>query len=363
MRTFLKKSAFVTAVFLASSAFVSCDSPATKNKKETVIVADNVIPILEDIKETVYQKPIVFIAGFDNGTETFYFDARSYFEEKGLKIIDGQYSLEEIIVWLNENGNQQPFSEIHIVNKSNPYKGMNLETIVRGDKITSETLRRTITQGTLPKLKNVVNSNSKIIFHTSGLLENKALLKTLKDAFHAAENPKVIASSYYTIFGGKFSNHYLAQPYYIFYPTAHSPGKTDLSKEIAKKYPEEKDIDWYDALNNEEERYVGEAYTTQFTIPIKWEFDYFNSDNEMPKFTIAEEVMDWIETQDELLSELEKYNISVEKFRWNWSIKGSILVIRGRTSALCVLKPLIKPYGDLKHIEPDTSNKRLYAIK
>ncbi|MDX6746108.1 hypothetical protein SHK09_04830 [Polaribacter sp. PL03] len=363
MTTFLKQTVLVSAVFLATSAFISCNTSATKTGNETTIIADNSIPISTDYKEIIYQKPIVFIAGFDKGNETFYSNARTYFQEKGLKVIDGKYSLEEIIVWLNKNGNQQPFSEVHIVNKSNPYKGMNLETVVRGDKITSETLRKTITQGTLPKLKDVVNSNSKIVFHASGLVENKELLKTLKDAFHSAENPKVVASPYHTIFGGKFSNHYLAQPYYVFYPTAYSPGKMDLSKEIAKKYPEEKDIDWYDALNNEEERYVGEAYTTQFTIPVKWEFDYFNTDNQMPKFKTVDDVMDWIESQDELLSELKKYNVSVEKFRWNWSVKGSQLVIRGRTTGLCVLKPLIKPYGDLKHVEPDTSNKRLYALK
>lgn len=363
MRTIFKTPVFVTAVFLATSIFMSCNLSTKKTGNEPLAIADNSIPIKEEIKEIIYQKPIVFIAGFDKGNESFYSNARTYFNEKGLKVIDGQYSLEEIIIWLNENGNQHPFSEIHIVNKSNPYKGMNLETVVRGDNITSESLRSVITQGKLPKLKNVVNGASKIVFHASGLIENKELLKTLKDAFHSAENPKIVASPYHTIFGGKFSSHYLAQPYYVFYPTAKSPGKTDLSKEIAKKYPTENDIDWYDALNNEEERYVGEAFTTQFTIPIKWEFDYFNSDNEMPKFVIEEDVMDWIELQDELLAELQKLNISIEKFRWNWSIKGSKLVIRGRTTGLCVLKPLIKPYGDLKHIEPDTTNKRLYAMK
>ncbi|WP_299667585.1 hypothetical protein [uncultured Polaribacter sp.] len=361
MKTFLTKSVCIAAAFLATSTFISCNSKST-NKTSPIIVAENTNSISAENKEIIYQKPIVFIAGFDKGSETFYADARTYFQEKGLKVIDGQYSLEEIIIWLNENGNQHPYSEIHIVNKSNPYKGMNLETVVRGDKITSETLRRSITQGTLPKLKSVVNGNSKIVFHASGLVENKELLSTLKDAFHAKKNPKVVASPYHTIFGGQFSNHYLAQPYYVFYPTAYSPGKVDLSKEIARKYPKEKDIDWYDALNNEKERYVGEAYTTQFTIPVKWEFNYQDSDNEMPKFTIVEEVMDWIEQQDELLAALEKLNISVDKFRWNWSIKGSKLVIRGRTTGLCVLKPLIRPYGDLKHIKPDTNNKRLYAM-
>lgn len=363
MRTFLKKSVFVSAIFLATAAFISCDSETVKNETEIATVSEITEPIPIEIKELTYKKPIVFIAGFDKGSETFYSDARNYFIEKGLKVIDGQYSLEEIITWLNKNGNQNPYSEIHIVNQSNPYKGMNLEGVINGEKITAETLRKNITQGTLPTLKNVVNNNSKIIFHASGLVENKALIKTLKDAFSAKELPKVIASPYYTIFGGKFANHYLAQPYYVFYPTANSPGITDLSKEIARKYPEEKDIDWFDTLNNEEERYVGEAYTTQFSIPIQWEFDYHNSDDELPTFINQEEIMDWVEQHEELILELEKYNLPLEKFRWNSSVKGSKLIIRGRTTGLCILKPLIKPYGDLKHIEPDTSNKRLYAMK
>ena len=43
--------------------------------------------------------------------------------------------------------------------------------------------------------------------------------------------------------------------------------------------------------------------------------------------------------------------------------KGNKLIITGKTTVLCVLKPLIKPYGDLQHIEPDTENLRLYAMK
>ena len=303
MNTFLKKLFFAASLVLLSSSFISCDNNQIKKEKGTFVLAENIKTDNIAIKVTA-RKPIVFIAGFDKGNETFYSNARTYFQEKGLKVIDGQYSLEEIIVWLNDNSNQNPYGEVHIVNKSNPYKGMNLETIVRGDKITTESLRKSITQGTLPKLKNVVNNNTKIVLHASGLVENKALLKTLKDAFSAKNLPKVIASPYYTIFGGKFSNHYLAQPYYAFYPTAHSPGKMDLSKEMSKKYPEEKNIDWLEVLYNKEERYVGEAYTTQFSIPVKWEFDFLYSDNAIPVFTSQEEVMDWLELQDEAMVEM-----------------------------------------------------------
>jgi hypothetical protein len=148
----------------------------------------------------------------------------------------------------------------------------------------------------------------------------------------------------------------------VFYPTANSPGKIDLSKEIAKKYPEEKDIDWYDALNNEKERYIGEAYTNQFSIPVKFELDYHNSDDEVPSFENQEEIIQFIQLKESLYADFVKLQIPLNKFRWTYTIKNSSLTISGNTTGLIVLKPLIKPYGELQHIEPDTNNKRLYAM-
>lgn len=363
MKNIVKKVAFISGLILISSPFISCNKNELKPESIKASATTHKALALHTSKKVIARAPIVFIAGFDTGNETYYSNARNYFKEKGLKVVDGQYSLEEIITWLNENALQNPYGEIHIVNKSNPYKGMNLETIIRGTHVNTTSLQNAINKGTLPVLKDVVNTNTKIIFHASGLTENTQLLQTLKKAFTSKQTPKVIASAYHTVFGGKFSNHYLAQPYYVFYPTAKSPGITDLSKEIAKKYPEEKDINWFDALNNEEERYVGEAYSTQFSIPIKWKFDYLFTDEEIPTFTMPEEVMDWIEQQQDLMAELNAYNIPIDKYRWTWSVKDTTLIIRGRTTVVCVLKPLIKPYGDLEHIEPDTNNKRLYGMK
>ena len=73
--------------------------------------------------------------------------------------------------------------------------------------------------------------------------------------------------------------------------------------------------------------------------------------------------MDWIEQDEKLMKVLSSYNIPIEKFRWRSIVKGNKLIIKGKTTVLCVLKPLIKPYGDLQHVEPDTNNLRLYAIK
>lgn len=358
MRKIIKNLMIAIGLLLLIGQFTGCDSKTSTAKNENIEIAKSVTT--EKIIE--HRKPIVFISGIDKGSNNFYGNARLYFQEKGFEIVENQYSLEEIINWMNANASKKPYGNVHIVNYSNPFQKMDLETTVKGKKITTETLEKNIKQGTLPTLNNVVTSNSKIIFHSYGIGKNIELLKTLKEVFIAEETPNVVASSYYTIFGGKFSNHYLAEPFYVFYPTANSPGKTDLSKEIAKKYPEEKDIDWYESLNNDLERYVGETYTHQFSIPVKWEFDYTNSDDGIPTFSNQEQVMDWIEQNENLVAEMEKLKIPVDKFRWRWTLKNSKLTLKGRTTVLCVLKPLIRPYGDLKHIEPDTNNKRLYAM-
>ena len=363
MNSVFKKTVFASALVLTSSLFVNCDEQKyTTNKDSTVIVAENTIDY--NIKEVVLTRnPLVFITGYDQGSETFYNSARSFFKEKNFDIVEDQYSLEEIINWLNTNQSENPYGEIHIVNQSNPFKGLSLETVVNGDKVTAESVRKHITKGTLPILQESVNANSKIIFHANGLGENAALMKTLKDAFCTDELPNVVASPYYSIFDGDFAKHYLAKPYYVFYPTANSPGKVDLSKEIAKKYPQEKDINWFDALNNYEERFVGEAYTTQLTIPIQFTLDYHNSDEEVPNFENQDEIIDFIEQQEGLYFEVEQLNIPIEKFRWTYSMRNSTLTIKGKTTGLVVLKPLIKPYGELEYITPDTNNKRLYAMK
>ncbi|QXP74744.1 hypothetical protein H0I31_01100 [Tenacibaculum sp. AHE15PA] len=361
MKQHILKVGIVMGLLLLIGTFTSCDKTRKSNTQELGNIAKK--------EETVNKinlnsrKPIVFIAGYDKSDSKFYDSARVYFKDKKYRVINEEYSLEEIITWMNKNATENPYGDIHIVNYSTPFKGMHLETVVNGEKITTESLQKSISKGNLPTLKKGININTKIVFHSNGLGKNEALLNSLKQAFSTDEVPQVAASPYFNIFGGEFTNHYLAAPYYVFYPTANSPGKVDLSKEIAKKYPKERDIDWFAALTNERERYIGEPYTKQFSVPVSLEVDYLHSDEEIPTFVMQEELMDFIANDEDLMKKMNKLNIPVEKFRWTYKIKDSKLLIKGKTSVLCVLKPLTKPFGDLEHIKPDTNNKRLYAMK
>ena len=362
MRKGIVKASVVMGLLLVAGQFTSCDKKEPVKKVE--VIADNISSEEIDIvtEDIMYRKPVVFITGIDQEDQTFYKNARNYFLEKKFEVVDYAFSMQEIFTWLNSNYDGTTYGEIHVVANHNPWEGLEFETLIKGENVTAESLRKAITLGELPSLKNGIKKQTKVVFHSQALGDNESLMKTLKDAFVSDEVPSVVASPYVDIFGGEFSEHYLAKPYYVFYPYAHSPGKLDLSKEIARKYPQEKDIDWYEALHNKEERYIGDAYTKRFSIPVEFEFDYTNSDNEMPKFKLPEEIMDWIDQDEQLSKVMSKYNIPLEKFRWRSMAKGNKLIIKGKVTVLCVLKPLIKPYGDLQHVEPDTENLRLYAM-
>ncbi|WP_299104191.1 hypothetical protein [uncultured Tenacibaculum sp.] len=364
MKQNILKVGTVMGLLLLIGVFTSCNNAKTTTSQETQelgTIAKKEEAVKIAIKKA--RKPVVFIAGYDGEDQHFYDGARAYFSAKDYQIINEAYSLEEIINWMNSNATKNPYGEVHIVNYGNPWKGLELETVVKGERVTHESLSKNLALGNLPRLNNTVNNNTKIVFHSNALGNDIELMEALKSTFISEEVPQVISSPFYNVFGGEFTEHYLAKPYYVFYPTAHSPGKVDLSKEIARKYPDEREIEWFAALTNERERYVGEAYTKQFIVPIKWEFDYHNSDNEIPTFINQEELMDWIEADPDLLKEVQKLEIPVDKFRWSYRIKDSKLIIKGKTTVLCVLKPLTKPYGDLEHVKPDTKNKRLYAMK
>jgi len=358
MKNTIKMAGLVMTLLLLIGQFTSC-----KKAVQKAVIANNVTTTEVTNVTAVIREPLVFITGVDKGDTDFYKSARQYFIEKEFEVVDDAFSLEEIINWLNRNYDDRLYGEIHIVSHSNPWKGMSLETVVKGERITVETLQKNAIEGTIPSLENVIATDSKIVFHSCGLGENTGLLQLFKSVFTTNNTPSIIASPFYTIFGKEFASHYLAKPYYGFYPTAHSPGKVDLSKEFAKKYPKEKDIDWLETLYNDRERYVGEAYTFKFNIPVEWEVDFNNSDASAPKFSSQEEIMDWISEDENISKEFSNYSIPLEKFRWKSYVKNGKLIIKGKTSVVCILKPIIKPYGDLEHVEPEIDNKRLYTIE
>ncbi|AXG71772.1 hypothetical protein KORDIASMS9_04030 [Kordia sp. SMS9] len=286
-------------------------------------------------------KPLVFIAGFDEGDNTYYTNAKNYFVNQYCQVVEEAQSLVDILAWLRLHYDANVYGDIHIVSHSNPWRGLSMKTTSDGERITMETLQVAIKNSEIvPLAENFLRNDTKIIFHSCGLGTNTALLESLKNAFTTGKNIPLYASEYFNVFGGKYVGHYLAKTYYGYYPTAHSPGPRALAMEFQQKYRNVK-VDWETILKTRAEQLPGELYTYRFNIPVEWEFE-FEAKEDIPNFNNTQEIIDWISEDEQLLSTIKAFNIPIKKFRWLAKVRGNTLRIKGKTTVLCVMQPIMK---------------------
>lgn len=297
---------------------------------------------------------VVFITGADDDDNTFYKNARTHFLEQKLIIVEDVNSMEDIILWLNANSDEKNYGTIHIVSHSNAWRGISLKTCQDGRRITKQSLGEI----DFPKPNKSITEHTDIIFHSCGLGANKELMMALKTILTSVKPPNLYASEYFNVFGGKFTSHYLAKPYYVFYPTSHSPGNRTLSIEIAHEYPDET-LDWFSALETRKETEAGAVYSYRFNIPINWDI-VFDDEENIPKLDSADDVMDFVLENEELSLAMYELGIPLEKFRWNSKIKNNILKIKGKTTVLCVLQPLMDLNVSTEYSTPDIRVSSLY---
>lgn len=353
MRNSIKIAVMVFAIIL-----VGCTEKSTKSTEasvtseiENIQIAHVSEPVLE------YEREVVFITGYDKGDKTYYENAKSYFSDQNVEVVESAFSLQEIILWLNINYHEMPYSKIHIVN-DNKLNEMSLETTIKGDKITTVTLENAVNNGTLPALDNVLKADAKLIFHASGLGANTKLMNDFKQIFTTDIQPIIIASENVSVFGGEYAPQYLAKPYYGFYPTAQSPGRVDLAKQFSKNYPDT-EIDWLSVMNNSSERFLGDVYSYKFNVPVRWEID-FHGDDELPSFPTTASLIEWMQNNDEISAELNALGIPLEEFRWYQTIKDETLIIKGKVTVICVLEPVMDYAYPTQYMVPSIDNLRLY---
>lgn len=305
------------------------------------------------------KRKVAFIAGFDEGDNRYYTQAKAYFTAQDMQVVDSLYSLKEIIEWLNGRPETQGFDEIHIVSHSNPWRGLSMKIKPLGARVTEDAIRSARADGILPTLAHGVTKDTKVIFHACGLGKNESLLKNLQAAFTADETPEMYASPWYSIFGTGAGGHYLSKVYYVQYPTAYSPGPAALARELAATYPNVQ-LDWRQALATKTPTHPGAASYYRFNIPVEWTFDFADR-AEMPTLQHRDEIMDWVVQQDDITRVLYTFNIPMEKFRWRTKVQGGKLTILAKTTVVCILQPVMQEQAPSMYSYPDITDPALFV--
>ena len=101
-------------------------------------------------------------------------------------------------------------------------------------------------------------------------------------------------------------------------------------------------------------------YRYRFNVPVVWETEYEMSEH-LPILQTEEAIMDWVAGHEALATQLLQLNIPIEKFRWQREIADNKLIIKGKTTVQCILKPITEKENGMEYVLPEYEDTCLYV--
>lgn len=345
--------------------------PETKNIPQET----NIKNVLSEIQDK--RNSITFILGQDTELDNPYYSQATYYyrnhpSEKDNWLNVECRSLKEVMRFLETHSGHQPWGKINLVVHSNEWRGMGLPIIENGERINTEVLTQALMQGAIKPLSNsIIDHQTEITISGCALGKNHQLLSKLAYAFGGDDDevPSVKSSKYFITYAsdnGHPKKYYTAY-FHTNYKTGYRPGDIKLSNALRQEYPNE-NINFRDALSRKMPRFAGDSYHYTFNIPVNWIVTFSNI-SERPNLENEEAAYKFLNEQEELLAIVNKLNIPLNKFRWQFKkidytfedgTKEPAILIKGKTSVLCVLKSMTKP-NTLEPFIPDSNNETFFT--
>lgn len=335
------------------------------------------------------RESITFIMGEDFGEdESFFKDAKDYYlfnkDEKTDYLVEDKRTLLEVRDYLESNppDNGMPWGIINLVSHSNKWTGLAFLIAPDSEKTNKFSLREAIDNGKIRSLSDgIIDSISEIRIQSCALGYQGNLLALIGEAL-GGENDKqrpIVRASYghtvYTIErdGEKVlkCEKNIALGWYAVYKYDSQPSIMDLAIMLKDNNPGVP-IDWFSALKRENPRWPDEPFRHIITIPLSWTVTYSN-DNERPVLKTEQEKKEWLDSQEEFLSYIEKtglpydffeWTISDIEYEWDDKTKEPAICAYGKIKVVSVLKFATKPHPQnpnrIMFLKPDLDDDRFY---
>lgn len=334
------------SILILIALFLSC-------KKDDEFIIVNEPCIIE--KPIQKRQNITFILGEDKGeTNKYYQLAEAYYRSNPKTnddvLVTTCRSLAEVRNYLDSLSIHRnlPWGKLNLVVHSNEWTGLGVPIFENGQRTTASNLSFVIETNRFPSLEdNILDENSEIIIYACGLGKNKKLVDLIGRVFCGDEKVNISASNYFIMYEqtAGVSKRYEANAYYTYFKTGYRPANYKLIKQFEKQYPDV-NVDWSNALSKKQPNFKGDGYNYYFNIPVKWVVT-FESKSDRPSLNTDEQKNTWLLEQFDLMEIINKSNIPMDKFRWQFKyedytfedgVTEPAIVVNGKSSVMCVLK-------------------------
>jgi hypothetical protein len=337
------------------------------------------------VDRNVPRESITFIMGEDSGPgNRYYSNALQYYrnhpDARTDHLITDLRSLLEVRDHLEDNAPQNglPWGKINLVVHSNQWTGMETPVFPGEKRSNAEQVKAAIESGEFPPLVDaLIDRETELIVYGCALGRDQAMLNALSQAFggDAADTnrPVVRSSRFFINYFTERSNgramrcrRMLADYRYAFYPTGYRPADYKLGQHLRESYPGDS-LDYQSALSRKAPRFPGDSYHHTFRVPIVRILTYERAEDR-PDFATEELRMAWLETQTDLDSVFQQFNLRKDQFTWTFQKiryeeedgrKVPAVKLIGLCDVLCILQPLTDREG--RPLQPDLEDERYFA--
>jgi len=350
------------ALLTVSSAIFMGKIVAEREAAPTPIFVNHTeerLRIAELVQKNAHRHNITFIMGEDTDPENpYYTQAENYYrshpEVRTEWMVTHLRSLKEVRDYLTEHA-QGKWGIINLVVHSNEWTGMSVSVLPEGVRATSESIYAAIDEGHFPPLpSDIADERTELQLHACALGKNEDLLDAISTAFggESAGSPKVRSTKKFIqyIKTENGTQRYLNEYWHTAFKTDYRPHNIRLTKDLEEKYPYAP-VYFYEALKRTQPRFAGDSYHYSFSVPVNWVVT-FPTKADRPKLDTDEAKEAFLQNQIELLEQVAELGIAPEKFNWQYeyidhTLEGesaeSAILIKGKTSILCILKSLTEP--------------------
>jgi hypothetical protein len=252
-----------------------------------------------------------------------------------------------------------PWGVVNVVAHSYEWGGLAVPVREGEGRADLTALRLAIASGDMkPLADSVVDCRTDFRIQGCTLGRDTALLRLMSVAFGGSDlqRPKVGSSRYFVYYesrreGGwvESAGQFFVEYWYVVYPKGQRPGKEELARRFAERYPADA-IDWRAALGRSGPRRPGDAYYRMLSLPATWVAVYPES-VVPPRVRTPAARRAWLEAQTEFNGRLRGLGLELDDFLWSvrdtavvdsGTVKPAILAV-GRSTIACIQRDVVMP--------------------
>lgn len=282
----------------------------------------NDIPLENNSKDSL---SITFLLGEDKSGYNYFELAEQHFlydtVEKSDIMIKSCRSIEDMILYLNNNYYPKPFNSVQVVLHGNPWNGLSLPIVNDGPRATPKKLVKAMVENKLPTLSsNSIDSTTRMNFWGCGIGKNPFIKIALEDFFTLPDGgtPEIFASPHFVIFkepkDGTAPKRIKTTYWPYIFKRGYRPSPGLIAQEMDRQYPEV-EKEWSEILVSNKENADENQFQNTFHIPVSWMVIY-PSKKSRPSLSSQNDKMSWVKGQPELMEQIRELNIPMDKFTW-----------------------------------------------